>query len=86
MKFVAYYWYENSLEIFFSIRDEGMLDTYAFSKPEWFQVSVSAEIHTFPCFSWVVVQAQETLSSAYAKLCMTRLCYLNFTTLYLLEW
>lgn len=63
-----------------------LIPTSVINRSDLFQLSVSAEIHTFPCFSRGVVQAQETLSSAYAKLCMTGLCYLNFTTLYLLEW
>lgn len=37
-----------------------LIDMSMINRSDLFQLSVSAEIHTFPCFSRVVVQAQET--------------------------
>lgn len=37
-----------------------VIDMGMINRSDLFQLSVSAEIHTFPCFSRVVVQAQET--------------------------
>lgn len=37
-----------------------VIDMGMINRSDLFQLSVSAEIHTFPCFSRVVAQAQET--------------------------
>lgn len=37
-----------------------LIDMSMINRSDLFQLSVSAEIHTFPCFSRVVVQAHET--------------------------
>lgn len=55
MRFLPYSWYENSMWVFLVLRVRECLihmpltELSMMNKSDLFQLSISAEIHTFPC-------------------------------------
>lgn len=63
-----------------------LIDMSMINRSDLFQLAVSAEIHTFPCFSRVVVQVQETFKSCLSQAVHDKTVLLVSHKLHLLEW